>query len=262
MFGLSQRTVVKAAIATGLSVAVSVAIVLLLVPFLGGHPDGPGFWMSVLCPLLIAAPASAYQFHQKEQISMARDQILRMHGELHQAHRELTSLHAALQEKASTDSLTGGLNRETVFARLAEACCRPPRPCALLIGDADHFKNINDTFGHQTGDRALRAIAAAIAASIRPQDFWGRIGGEEFIIFLDGADSDTALSIADGIRRAVLDIALMVADRRVPVSMSFGIACADDVFSPETLFGIADRRLYEAKNAGRNRVVIGRVDAA
>lgn len=262
MFGLSQKTVVKAAIATGFSVAVSVAIVLLLVPFLGGHPDGPGFWMSVLCPLLIAAPASAYQFHQKEQISVARDQILRMHGELHRAHQELTSLHAALQEKASTDGLTGGLNRETAFARLAEASCATPRPCALLVGDADHFKSINDTFGHQVGDRALRAIAAAIAASIRPQDFWGRIGGEEFIIFLDGAESDGALSIADQIRRAVLDIVLMVGDRRVPVSMSFGIACVESTFSPDALFATADRRLYEAKSAGRNRVVIGRVDAA
>lgn len=255
MLGISRNTAMKAAVATVASVVVSVSIVLLLVPPLGGQPDGPGFWMSVVCPLLIAGPASTWQFHQAEMIGKARDEIARMHGELDDAHDELSKLHSELTRKARLDGLTGGLNREAFFAMLENAAGRDA-PSALLIGDADHFKRINDEFGHQAGDQALRAIAEAIDGSVRPHDFWGRIGGEEFVVFVDGADRETALSVANRIRERVLAVDIEMDGRRLPVSISIGIACADGTFDAADLFGEADRRLYRAKSLGRNRVVI------
>lgn len=255
MFGISRKTATKAAIATALSVAVSVSIVLLLVPLLGGHPDGPGFWMSVLCPLVIAAPASAWQFHQKETIERQRDEIARMHIELEDMHAELAALHTDLKRRSRIDSLTGGLNREAFFSAL-DAAAAGARPSALLIADADHFKKINDTFGHLVGDEALRAIGRAITATLGPRDAWGRIGGEEFVLFLDGADRAAALAVAETLRRAVAGSNLIAEGARVPLTVSIGACCAAGTFDPTALFRRADEDLYRAKKAGRNRIVI------
>jgi diguanylate cyclase (GGDEF)-like protein len=255
MFGISKKTVIKASVAAFLSVVVSVTIALVVVPMLGGHPDGPGFLMSIVCPVIIAWPASAYQFTQTEKIRMARDKIATMHGELDAMHHELLLAHAALQEKSRIDGMTGALNRETFFA-LLESASSDHRPSTLLVVDADRFKRINDTFGHQCGDDALRGIAQAIASSIRDQDFWGRIGGEEFAIFLDDADEETARSIAETIRLSALAIDLKAEGETIPVSVSIGGACAASGFEPKALVNRADRRLYRAKRAGRNCVVM------
>ncbi len=255
MFKISRQTATKAAVVTALSVAASVSIVLLLVPMLGGHPDGPGFWMSVLCPLVIAAPASAWQFHQKETIERQRDEIARMHVELEDMHAELSALHADLKHRSRIDSLTGGLNRETFFTAL-DAAASGSRPSALLIADADHFKKINDTFGHLVGDEALRVIGRTIAATLGSRDFWGRIGGEEFVLFLDGADRARALAVAEALRRAVAGSKVLVEGARVPLSVSIGARCSSGRFDPTELFRQADEDLYQAKKAGRNRIVI------
>ncbi|HLP70579.1 MAG TPA: GGDEF domain-containing protein [Rhizobium sp.] len=240
---------------TALSVAASVSIVLLLVPMLGGHPDGPGFWMSVLCPLVIAAPGSAWQFHQKETIERQRDEIARMHVELEDMHAELSALHEDLKQRSRIDSLTGGLNRESFFAAL-DAAASGPQSSALLIADADHFKKINDTFGHLVGDEALRVIGRTIAAALGSRDFWGRIGGEEFVLFLDGADRARALAVAEALRSAVAGSKVLVEGARVPLSVSIGARCSSGRFDPTELFRHADEDLYRAKKAGRNRIVI------
>jgi diguanylate cyclase (GGDEF)-like protein len=253
MFGISKKTAVKASLVALASTAVSLAAALIFVPMLGGTPDGPGFWMSVVCPLVIAWPASAFQFSQNEKIRLARDQMAVLHQELDRVHHELMAAHAALQHKSRIDGLTGGLNRETFFA-LLDTASHDDQPSALLIADADHFKRINDEFGHQCGDDALRGIAEAIAASMRPQDFWGRIGGEEFAIFLPGADKDSAHMIADMIRSATAAASIIANGEPVPVSVSIGGACTVGGFDPKALFIAADRRLYKAKHAGRNRV--------
>lgn len=246
----------KAAAVTAVSVAVSVGIVLLLVPMLGGHPDGPGFWMSVLCPLVIAGPASTWQFHQSETIARQRDALALMHVRLESAHAELKGLHADLQVRARTDTLTGGLNRGAFFADLDVESCRSAGPVAILIADADHFKHVNDNFGHLVGDEALRRIGAAISRAIGERCWWGRIGGEEFVAFLPGHDRAQALRVAERLRRSVASSILVSDGRPVPLSVSIGVACGHGPFEPMELFRRADADLYSAKTGGRNRIVI------
>lgn len=253
---ISRKTAVKATIATVASVIVSVSIVLLLVPMLGGHPDGPGFWMSVLCPLVIAGPASTWQFHQQEQIARARDELASTHMALDRAHRELAALHAALSERARTDALTGGLNREALLGVLAQNSRSDQGTCALLLVDADHFKRVNDRFGHLVGDEALRLIGRAMEACLGNSGNWGRIGGEEFAVVLPGADSASALAIAERLRVAVQEAGLTHHGLVVPLSVSIGVALRRCPFDPTDLFRVADANLYRAKNDGRNRIAV------
>ncbi|MCL6706077.1 GGDEF domain-containing protein [Pseudomonas sp. R2.Fl] len=256
MLGISKNTAMKAAAATGLSVVLSVSIVLLLVPMLGGQPDGPGFWMSVLCPLVIAGPASTWQFHQNETIARQRDELARMHVELEDMHMELRRLHEDLRWRARRDALTGGLNREAMFAALEQAAARQEGPGMLLVIDADHFKRINDEFGHLVGDEALRRLAAAIDATVAASDLWGRVGGEEFLVFLRDVSHEQAVAVARRIRRAVSQASFASAGRPVPLSVSIGAASTSGSFDPTALFRSADEDLYAAKNAGRDRIVI------
>ncbi|MGV8936210.1 MAG: GGDEF domain-containing protein [Allorhizobium sp.] len=256
MFTISRNTVWKAFLLTAAAVVASVSIVLTLVPIMGGQPEGVGFWMSVLCPMVIGAPASLFQFHQNEKISLAHAELARMHGALAHAHQQLTNLHGDLRQRSRIDALTGGLNRETFLSALDDASSGARGYSSLLMADADHFKKINDEFGHPCGDEALRAIGRAISASLRPQDFWGRIGGEEFAIFLADADRETASDIADAVRAAVAGTELIEGERRVPLSISVGVAMAIGAADPMDMMRVADRNLYGAKRAGRDRVIL------
>lgn len=231
-----------------MAVAVSSLIASLAVAFaLGGILDANAWLMLTICPILIAWPASAFMFWQNERVKSAHKQLSRAHAQLAAAHRRL-------EEKASRDDMTGMLNREAFFAALDGSRRRSDRG-ALLIIDADHFKTINDNFGHLTGDSALLEIAAAIARAIRMGDILGRIGGEEFGAFLVGASDDEAALVAERIRREVEQIRFAPEHRRVPLTVSIGgIPCRSDA-SVSDLMRAADKRLYEAKNGGRNLAV-------
>jgi diguanylate cyclase (GGDEF)-like protein len=255
MLRIDKSIAMKASVVALLSTAVSVAVSGVCAQLFGGSLSGVGLWMSVSLPLGIGGPASAYQFAINARSRKAHARIEAMHAELQQLHDELVAAHASLQQKSRIDGLTGALNRETFMTRLEEAS-RRDRPSALLIADADHFKQINDVFGHQCGDDALRGIAAAIGMAIRTDDFWGRIGGEEFAIYLDGADHVTASAIADMIRLGTLGIDLRKDDRIVPTSISIGGILAAGRFDCRQMMAEADRRLYLAKHGGRNRVVM------
>ena len=208
-------------------------------PALGGVVDGNAWLMLDVCPLTIAWPASAYTFWQSERLT-ARIATWRGHAELAATHRRL-------EEKASRDDMTGMLNRESFFAALDGSRRKTDRG-ALLIIDADHFKTINDSFGHLTGDTALLAIAAAISRGIRAGDILGRIGGEEFGAFLVGATDQEAKRVAERIRREVELIRFQPADERtVPLTVSIGgTRCTPDANVSE-LMRAADKRLYEAR---------------
>jgi diguanylate cyclase (GGDEF)-like protein len=252
---VSKKTILRASAVTIMSMIVSVSICLLVVPLLGGTPDGPGFWMSLVCPLVIAWPASAYQFTQTERIRQARDELARAHAELDRLHGELTQAHEMLAHKARIDGLTGGLNRDT-FLQMFEEACGKAGCAALLLCDADHFKTINDIHGHLAGDEALRGIAKAISHSLRPLDFWGRVGGEEFAVFLNGADAEEALHVADRIRQATQDLGLIYEGRAVKTTLSIGATVFEGSGEALARYRVADRRLYRAKSGGRNRVVL------
>ena len=259
MFLISRQTFGKAFVAMAISTATSVLIAGSAVPVLGGTYDGIGMWLSFLCPVFIAFPASAWQFHQSEKLRKARDELALLHLHLDRMHGELIRAHAALEERARLDGMTGGLNRETFLAELDNASATS-RPGTLLIADADHFKRINDTFGHQTGDEALIGIAEAIASTIGVQDFWGRIGGEEFAIFLDGADLAEAAAVAETIRSKAAAVDIRRERGPVPLSVSIGGVQVTGRFNAAQALSDADRRLYRAKRAGRNLVILDNPD--
>lgn len=176
--------------------------------------------------------------------------------------RDLTesrSRERELEQLATIDPLTGVHNRRH-FERLVvtelERAVRFDRPLSLMMLDIDHFKRINDTYGHAAGDDALRRFADACRTTLRRHDVLGRIGGEEFALLLPDTDSHGAPILAERLRRRIAGVRVPVGERG-PVSFTVSIGCACSVPSdslPE-LFARADHALYAAKRGGRNRVV-------
>lgn len=238
----------KSGFVTLLSIVITMALVLAIIPLLGGTIDAAAYLLPVLCPVLIAFPFSFHTFWQREKLKLAYSDLTRAHAQLAAAHRRLS-------EKASRDEMTGMLNRENFFAALDGSRRKNDRG-ALLIIDADHFKQINDSFGHLTGDQALLQIAAAITRGVRSGDILGRIGGEEFGAYLVGASEEEAKLVAERIRSEVERLRFQPNDEpAVPLTVSIGgTNCASEANVSE-LMRAADKRLYEAKRRGRNRAI-------
>ncbi|KQQ74406.1 hypothetical protein ASF70_08150 [Rhizobium sp. Leaf321] len=173
--------------------------------------------------------------------------------------RQLAVAKVELQRLASTDSLTAVLSRGA-FEMLVEAYLERARAGSLpqtgsfLIVDADHFKAINDGHGHQAGDQALKLIAGAIKETLSPADLVGRVGGEEFAVFLPAVVDDTASRTAELIRQRIRALPFPRDVGEGLLSVSIGGATFRENTSYEELFKTADRRLYEAKASGRNLV--------
>jgi diguanylate cyclase (GGDEF)-like protein len=162
-----------------------------------------------------------------------------------------------MRRLALTDELTGAPNRRSVLALLPNALNDASgRNAAALLLDIDHFKRINDTFGHATGDRVLQLVAAQIRASLLPGEFFGRVGGEEFLIVLPVADLRSAHLRAEILRSRIsaIDIA-SVAPELPPLTASIGVAVSRPDDSTRTILQRADAALYRAKASGRNRVL-------
>lgn len=165
-----------------------------------------------------------------------------------------------LYDASVTDALTSAYNREYFDARMASELAYARRhsvPLCLLMLDVDHFKQVNDTFGHQVGDQALVKLVESVRTRLRLEDVFCRYGGEEFTAILRTTDLEAGACAAERIRLAVAQIQLTVGGRRVPITVSIGCAsvkCCTECTSDE-LVAIADRRLYAAKHLGRNRVV-------
>ena len=162
------------------------------------------------------------------------------------------------RRNAQTDPLTGALNRRSLIEHLDAACVRARArglPIAVLFIDLDHFKLINDSFGHQAGDACLRGIIEPIQTELRQSDVVGRWGGEEFVVMLSSADAAAAHPIAERIRRRVQDTVIGGYDAPISLTCSIGLA-ASDASGPwgETLIAQADAAVYAAKRAGRNQV--------
>jgi diguanylate cyclase (GGDEF)-like protein len=169
--------------------------------------------------------------------------------------------HDALELKRmlTRDHLTGASNRAHFFEVAERECSRFLRykvPLAIVALDVDHFKAVNDSHGHAAGDQVLREIATRCMALLRPEDTFARIGGEEFMILLPGADLDGAQQLAERLRIAIAKEPVDFGDYRLQLTGSFGCAEAEqDSCSIPYLMEAADRALYEAKQTGRNVVV-------
>jgi diguanylate cyclase (GGDEF)-like protein len=175
--------------------------------------------------------------------------------------RQLALSHHELSIIASTDSLTAVLNRgaftmlvESYLAKAEEQATL--RSGSLLVIDADHFKAINDSLGHQQGDEALKIIAKTIKGSLREADIVGRIGGEEFGVFLPGAEAAEASTVAERIRVAINRTIFPPSGKQFGLSVSVGGVTFNRKASYDELFSQADSHLYRAKANGRNQVAI------
>lgn len=166
-----------------------------------------------------------------------------------------------LREMAATDMLTGLPNRRHFLAQLDQEMARVSRvtdhAASVLMMDVDHFKHVNDTFGHSTGDSALRHLAALMKQELRKVDTLGRLGGEEFAIILPGAPLAAAEVFAERLRNSVAEAPAHHHGQPIPLTISIGVteirpgdACADDTLAR------ADRALYRSKECGRNRVSV------
>ncbi|MBW4653433.1 MAG: sensor domain-containing diguanylate cyclase [Kaiparowitsia implicata GSE-PSE-MK54-09C] len=169
---------------------------------------------------------------------------------------EQKALESKLAKMAATDGLTGLLNRrafvEAAGATMADLHITS-RPAALLMFDVDHFKLINDTYGHQAGDQALQAIAATCRSVLRASDLVARIGGEEFACFMPDTDTVNAAMLAERLRQKVAALAIPPMASRVTISVGIANMPASGV-TLDNLLTSADRAMYLAKRDGRNRV--------
>ena len=166
-----------------------------------------------------------------------------------------------LYDASVTDALTGAHNREHFDTQLRAELSYARRhntDVSLVIFDADHFKKVNDTYGHQVGDAVLMQIASVVRGTVRSEDVFARYGGEEFALVLRGIDVEGAAAVADRLRERIA--ALQIQTERGVLTVTVSAGCASlsttDDKTPEGLIACADRRLYGAKHAGRNRVVI------
>lgn len=174
------------------------------------------------------------------------------------AHR-LNATQDALRKAATTDLLTGIANRRylldhamTVLSRVVDE----PRPISLLLIDIDRFKSINDQYGHAVGDEAIVAVTNACQSRLRSIDLFGRWGGEEFLVLLDGSNAEGARRVAESLRAAVE--AVRLPNCPCPLTISIGIATSANGQDPKAfdhMLSSADHELYQAKKNGRNRVM-------
>ncbi len=187
------------------------------------------------------------------QLSQATARLSAMEAETAQLRSHLKQRH----EQAMVDVLTGVPNRLAYEDRLAHEYAQWKRyqtPLTLMVADIDRFKQINDSYGHRAGDRALRLIARLLKQALRETDFMARYGGEEFVILLTQTSGQTAVDVAEKLRAAVERTEFNDGDARTPITLSIGFSSFRASDGPEEVFARADSALYRAKAGGRNQV--------
>lgn len=222
------------------STALSVAISETIMRMLSQGLNAPGLAAAIALPVFLGTPTVFYHLVRLQQLKLANQK---------------------LQVLASTDWLTACLNRRAFTHQVTDHLDVVPAGAFLVI-DADHFKVINDHYGHDRGDEVLQLMAATIKANLRDGDLVGRIGGEEFGVYLKNTSQHAAEIIAERIRRAIERAPFRPEGIAHPLSVSVGGAFYDEPVSFSDLFREADQRLYGAKQSGRNRVIVGNVREA
>lgn len=177
----------------------------------------------------------------------------------YQDQREV-EFHALMQTYKTRDPLTDALNRrafETELEKEVGFARRHGTPLSLLMIDVDHFKQVNDSYGHIAGDRVLRTVAAKIRDTKRKEDAFARYGGEEFVMLLRATNPEGAYLLAERVRKAIEELQIVDGKQYITCTVSIGVSTfGEGVDSAEYLVDLADRRLYLAKEQGRNRTVV------
>lgn len=225
---------------TAISVITSEGALLLVYLIAGDAAFGKAstFYTGILVPVLVAGPVSYL--------------IARMAWQLNVAHAELKKI-------AHIDELTGLTNRRSFFQSaesILENARAEQQPLSLLVIDADYFKQLNDTYGHATGDAALQFITEQLNASVRKADFVCRLGGEEFAILLPGLNEAEAAHLGKRILEKISSRPMFWDNKIIEMSVSCGIADSSVSYEMTALFKAADDALYAAKTSGRNRQIL------
>ncbi|MGM4885109.1 diguanylate cyclase [Tardiphaga sp. 20_F10_N6_6] len=177
---------------------------------------------------------------------------------LYRRSNDLAAANVRIEELAQLDELTGALNRRYIMKCLNDEIAKAQRnatTCCIAIIDLDHFKKINDHFGHPVGDEVLRAFAISVFANIRTIDRFGRQGGEEFLLILPDTDIDLAIQTLDRLRGLITELNWSAIAQDLTLTISAGISAIRPNDTPEDILARADLALYRAKDTGRDRVV-------
>jgi diguanylate cyclase len=205
------------------------------------------------------------EFRQRESALSAdmRSRNEQMRVRITELEGRARSLQSQLQDEqrlSMIDQLTKVPNRLAYDKRIEEElerCRRFGNPACVAVMDVDHFKRINDTYGHRAGDRVLRAVADCLSGRIRRTDFVARYGGEEFVMILEGTRIDDAMRVVDDMRNAIAAIGFHFRGTPVSITISGGVTVLLDNDSADSAFDRADKALYKAKEDGRNRCIAG-----
>jgi diguanylate cyclase len=215
------------------------------------------------CLETIAQCFSEFRDREGSRLTAYRERAEKMRQRIEQLETERNTLQRSLErehELAQTDTMIGMPNRLAYEKRIEaafESWQTTTRPLSIAAIDIDHFKSINDTYGHTAGDAVLRIIGQALLKYVRPCDFVARYGGEEFIVLFDGADEAESMQVCERLRGKIQHLAFHASRQPVRVTASIGLAQFQPGDTPQTVFDRADLALYTAKNGGRNRCVAG-----
>ena len=178
-------------------------------------------------------------------------------GKLRAMTKSLSDRSVTLEQAALTDALTGMQNRryfDEALKEYLEEFSKIDKPVGLMVFDLDHFKQVNDTHGHDVGDEALRVVAGCLKDMTRYHDVVARLGGEEFAVVAPNMDLDMLTRLAERIRKGIANMPILSGNVRLRITSSVGLAVWDHKESAEDFFRRADQQLYQAKKQGRNRV--------
>jgi diguanylate cyclase (GGDEF)-like protein len=234
-------------------------------PALGKRIDPSGMKSALIHPLPLRRSAQgALAFFSREPDAFGR-YMVRVSGIL--ADLAAVSIHNALlyrdmEQRAVTDGLTGLHNHRWFQGRLSEEIERADRlktRLSVILCDIDHFKKVNDSYGHPVGDEVLKGVASILKSSVRKVDSAARYGGEEFVLVLVGSDAKGAKELAERVRKNVGKLRFHADKKEFRVSLSLGVAVyPDDASAKDLLIELADQALYQAKETGRNRTVLAK----
>lgn len=243
------RIIAFKALATGIfALCVTLLITMTFVPMMGGKLAGAGLIMTIVCPLASAIPMSTLHYWNTARLRLARKEAA-------QARDELAFAYEQLRLSSRLDPLTGILNRGTFMDELEKASLEE-QSGGLLFFDLDYFKTLNDTYGHATGDAALRRVGQLISRMTNNGDIAGRIGGEEFALFLPFLKRQDIIEEAEKLRKAIANLNVTTTDGdKVSLSASLGVSYCEKGFDPSRMLQVADSNMYSAKRQGRNLAV-------